>query len=263
MARLNVAIADDNERMRELLYNILKTDNDIEVIGDARDGNEIISLIKKQEPDVVLLDLCMPGKDGINVIENVRNDKDIKKVPVFIMISGVAKDEITVEAFSKGADYYIIKPFDNEHLIARIKQYGDKEAKKDIAVVTANANMNMPENDRRIETKVTEIIHELGVPAHIKGYQYLRDAIIMSYNDSEMLESITKILYPAIAKKNATTPSRVERAIRHAIEVAWTRGKIDTIDSIFSYTINKCKGKPTNSEFVALIVDKLNLERAN
>ena len=192
MARLNVAIADDNERMRELLYNILKTDNDIEVIGDARDGNEIISLIKKQEPDVVLLDLCMPGKDGINVIENVRNDKDIKKVPVFIMVSGVAKDEITVEAFSKGADYYIIKPFDNEHLIARIKQYGNKEAKKDIAVVTANANMNMPENDRRIETKVTEIIHELGVPAHIKGYQYLRDAISIVVNDMEMLGAVTK-----------------------------------------------------------------------
>lgn len=261
MARLNVAIADDNERMRALLNNILKTDNDIEVVGDARDGNEIINIIKKQEPDVVLLDLCMPGKDGINVMENVRKDSEIKKIPVFIMVSGVAKDEITVEAFSKGADYYIIKPFDNEHLIARIKQYGGKKCKKENEAIKVNTNM--PENDRKIETKVTEIIHELGVPAHIKGYQYLRDAIIMSYNDGEMLESITKILYPAIAKKNATTPSRVERAIRHAIEVAWTRGKIDTIDSIFSYTINKCKGKPTNSEFVALIVDKLNLERAN
>lgn len=261
MEKLNVAIADDNERMRTLLCNILKTDNDIEVVGKASDGNEIFDIIKEKEPDVVLLDLCMPGRDGINIMEEVKKSDSISKIPVFIMVSGVAKDEITREAFEKGADYYIIKPFDNDYLISRVKQYGQRtreQVDEDIL-----KRINNDDENKKIESKVTKIIHELGVPAHIKGYQYLRDAIIMSYNDSEMLESITKILYPAIAKKNKTTASRVERAIRHAIEVAWTRGKIDTIDSIFSYTINKCKGKPTNSEFVALIVDKLNLERGN
>lgn len=261
MEKLNVAIADDNERMRTLLYNILKTDSELEVVGKASDGNEIFDIIKEKEPDVVLLDLCMPEKDGINIMEEVKRDESITKIPAFIMVSGVAKDEITTEAFEKGADYYIIKPFDNDYLISRVKQYGRK-SKSNTSCEIFEKTHNDDEN-KKIESKVTKIIHELGVPAHIKGYQYLRDAIIMSYNDSEMLESITKILYPAIAKKNATTASRVERAIRHAIEVAWTRGKIDTIDSIFSYTINKCKGKPTNSEFVALIVDKLNLERGN
>ena len=217
MEKLNVAIADDNERMVDLLSTLVKGDKELELVGQAADGQEIYKIIKEKEPDVVLLDIIMPKMDGITVMEKLNEDPSVRKRPAFIIISAVGQERIIEDAFRLGACYYIMKPFDN-------------------------------------------IIHEIGVPAHIKGYQYLRDAIMMSVEDMEMLNSITKILYPTIAKKHQTTPSRVERAIRHAIEVAWSRGKMDTIDALFGYTVSNGKGKPTNSEFIALIADKIRLE---
>lgn len=263
MGKLNVAIADDNERMLSLLSKIIESDSELEVVGTAKDGEEVYRVIKEKNPDVVLLDIIMPKLDGLGVLDKVRCDQSIKKYPKFIMISAIGQEKITEDAFEKGADYYIMKPFDNDMVIDRIKSVRGVASK-------ANDNRKITAYEKKrefsknnLESDVTDIIHEIGVPAHIKGYQYLREAIMMSVNDSEMLNSITKILYPTIAKTFQTTPSRVERAIRHAIEVAWSRGKMDTIDELFGYTVSNGKGKPTNSEFIALIADKIRLEYKN
>lgn len=258
MEKLNVAIVDDNEKMLRLLGKIIESDEELNVVGTARDGEEAYNVIKTKEPDVVLLDIVMPKLDGLGVLDRVNHDKSIKKHPTFIMISAIGQEKITEDAFNLGADYYIMKPFDNDMVINRIKHVkdsGNAEIRK------VNAYEKAEEyGERNLEADVTEIIHEIGVPAHIKGYQYLRDAIVMSVNDMDMLNSITKVLYPTIAKKYQTTSSRVERAIRHAIEVAWSRGKMDTIDEMFGYTIHNGKGKPTNSEFIALITDRIRLQ---
>ena len=265
MEKLNVAIADDNERIVELLDRIVSSDEELNVVGKAGNGEELYDIIKAKEPDVVLLDIIMPKVDGLTVMERVNEDKNMKKRPAFIVITAVGQEKITEDAFALGANYYILKPFDNDMVISRIKPVRKNCSEKNFQEVRrVNAYESKAEYiERNLETDVTEIIHEIGVPAHIKGYQYLRDAIIMSVGDMDMLNSITKILYPTIAKKHQTTPSRVERAIRHAIEVAWSRGKMDTIEELFGYTVSGGKGKPTNSEFIALIADKIRLEYKN
>ena len=264
MEKLNVAIADDNERMVHLLSDIIRGDDELEVVGTAKDGEEACAMIRSKEPDVVLLDIVMPKLDGLSVIDKMKNDRNLKKLPAFIMISAIGQEKITEDAFALGADYYIMKPFDNEMVLSRIKHVKRRGGRMLGEVKKVNAYERGEEyKERNLESEVTVIIHEIGVPAHIKGYQYLREAIMMSVMDIEMLNSITKLLYPTIAKKYQTTPSRVERAIRHAIEVAWSRGKMDTIDELFGYTINNGKGKPTNSEFIALIADKIRLEYKN
>ena len=264
MEKLNVAIADDNERMVSLLETLIKDDNELELVGQADNGKDICDIIKEKEPDVVLLDIIMPKVDGLTVMEKVNQDHTMKKHPAFIVISAVGQERITEDAFNLGACYYIMKPFDNDMILNRIKHFRRGMSGRSREIRKAQAGKPGGEFARRnLEMDVTNIIHEIGVPAHIKGYQYLRDAIIMSVEDMEMLNSITKILYPTIAKRHQTTPSRVERAIRHAIEVAWSRGKMDTIDELFGYTVSTGKGKPTNSEFIALIADKIRLEYKN
>ena len=261
MEKLNVAIADDNEKMLRLLGNIIESDDELNVVGTAKDGEEALQIIKTKEPDVVLLDIIMPKLDGLGVLDKVNHDKSIQNHPVFIMISAIGQEMITENAFELGADYYIMKPFDNDVVLNRIKKIREDKNTKNTQIRKINSFEKTETKDiHDLEADVTEIIHEIGVPAHIKGYQYLRDAIIMSVTDMEMLNSITKILYPTIAEKYQTTASRVERAIRHAIEVAWSRGKMDTIDEMFGYTIHNGKGKPTNSEFIALITDRIRLE---
>lgn len=259
MGKITVAIVDDNERIVNLLETILKEDNDVEVVGKADNGIDALTIIKEKSPDVVLLDLIMPKLDGLGVLEKVKHNSEFKKTPAFIVVTAIGQEGVTENAFELGASYYIMKPFDNNIILSRIKQIkGESKLIDNHRVSTFENKTSYIE--RNLETDVTNIIHEIGVPAHIKGYQYLRDAIMMSVNDSEMLNSITKLLYPSIAKQHKTTPSRVERAIRHAIEVAWSRGKMDTIDDLFGYTVSNGKGKPTNSEFVALIADKIRLE---
>ena len=261
MEKLDVVIADDNERILQLLNDVLSNDSEIEVVGKAKNGEEAINIITEKQPDVVLIDIIMPKFDGLAVMEKVNNKSEMKKKPVFIVMSAVGREAITNDAFELGACYYIMKPFDNEMILSRVKHVRNALKRKNIEPRKINAFENKKDYiERNLEADVTNIIHEVGVPAHIKGYQFLRDAIMLSINDMEMLNSITKVLYPTIARKNNTTPSRVERAIRHAIEVAWTRGKMDTIDELFGYTVNNGKGKPTNSEFVALIADKIRLE---
>ena len=261
MEKLNVAIADDNEKMVEVLSKIIDQDEDLKLVGKAHNGEEICNIIKEKQPDVVVLDIIMPKVDGLSVMERFSHDENLKKVPSFIVVSAVGQERITEDAFDLGADYFMLKPFDNKMLLNRIKHIrraGERRVRE----------MNRPRqkeeentyNSGNLETDVTDIIHEIGVPAHIKGYQYLRDAITMVVKDREMMEAVTKILYPEIAKKNLTSSSRVERAIRHAIEVAWGRGSLEVIDELFGYTISTGKGKPTNSEFIALIADRLRLE---
>ena len=264
--KISILIADDNQEFSRTLSNYLGNQEDMEVVGMARDGIEAVELLKNITPDVVLLDVIMPHLDGLGVLEKI---SEIKKdnYPMCIMLSAVGQDKITQQAINLGAEYYVVKPFDIELLIKRIRElkyykpnnnnsFVGRELKSQY-IATAKSNDNSEEN---LEALVTNLIHEVGVPAHIKGYQYLREAIIMVVNDIDVINQITKSLYPQIAHKFSTTPSRVERAIRHAIEVAWGRGQQDAVENIFGYTISAAKGKPTNSEFIAMIADKLRLE---
>ncbi len=261
MGKWSVAIADDNERMIGILDGILRQDEEIQIVGVARDGEEVCQIIKDKEPDIVLLDIIMPKLDGLTVMEKIGQDIHIQKKPEFVVISAIGQERITEDAFLLGARYYIMKHYDHEMLLSRIQSLkADRQKRKTQIRKVVPYETKMDYMERNLETDVTNMIHEIGVPAHIKGYQYLRDAIMMAVEDMNMLNSITKILYPTIAKNHQTTPSRVERAIRHAIEVAWSRGKMDTIDELFGYTVSVGKGKPTNSEFIALIADKIRLD---
>ena len=254
METIKILIADDNAEKSQELKKIILSDSSFQIVGTAKDGIETVDMIHKLEPDIVLLDIIMPKLDGFGVMEQIKNEG--KSKTLFIVISSNSNESFMESAFELGASYFMLRPFTKESLINRVKQTYNLSNKQ----ITNGNYMNAKNYDNCLESDVTNIIHEIGVPAHIKGYQYLRDAIIMSVNDNEMLNSITKILYPSIAKQHKTTPSRVERAIRHAIEVAWSRGKMDTIDELFGYTVCNGKGKPTNSEFVALIADKIRLE---
>ena len=258
MEHLSVAIADDNQRILDMLETVISMDKELNLVGKAKNGEEMCQIIKDKQPDVVLLDLIMPKMDGLTVMEQVSQEKNVSKRPYFIVVTAVGQERITEDAFNKGANYYIMKPFNNEMLLNRIKSvrkmFRNNEKKSED---TKTENAVRGEN---LENRVTNMLHEIGIPAHIKGYHYLRDAIIMAVEDMDVLNAITKILYPTVAKKYQTTSSRVERAIRHAIEVAWSRGKLDTLDELFGYTVSTGKGKPTNSEFIALIADTIQLE---
>ena len=264
--KLTILIADDNQEFSSTLASYLESQEDMEVIAISKDGNEAIDVITNTNPDVVILDVIMPHLDGIGVLERI-NSLQLEKRPICIMLSAVGQDKITQRAIALGAEYYIVKPFDIELLIQRIrelKNYRPTQNTKFITKEMKSQYIDVPTKDKdgenNLEALVTNVIHEVGVPAHIKGYQYLREAIIMVIKDIEVINQITKTLYPQIAVKYNTTPSRVERAIRHAIEVAWGRGQQEVVESIFGYTISAAKGKPTNSEFIAMISDKLRLE---
>lgn len=262
MNGINVAIADDNERILDLLGEIIENDNDLNLVGKANNGEEAYQMIREKQPDVVLLDLIMPKMDGLSVMEMVNKDKELKKHPDFIIVTAVGQERITEDAFKKGASYYILKPFHNDVVLSRIKHANDI-IRNELKIPSGTRESINIQPEFNLEARVTDMIHEIGIPAHIKGYHYLRDAIIMAIQDMEVLNAITKVLYPTIAKNHQTTPSRVERAIRHAIEVAWSRGKLDTLDELFGYTVSNRKGKPTNSEFIALIADTIRLEYKN
>ncbi len=273
--KIEVLIADDNREFGDILCEYLSNQEDIEVVGLARDGFEAVDLILQNTPDIAILDIIMPHLDGLGVLEKIASS-NLEKKPLFIVLSAVGQDKITQRALSLGAEYYIVKPFDMDVLVSRIRQLKDNTYLPSASTSTSmNSSISQHKSDtfitekkpahinntsRSLEVEVTNVMHEIGVPAHIKGYQYLRDAIMMVVKDLDVINSITKLLYPSIAKEYNTTPSRVERAIRHAIEVAWSRGQVEAIDALFGYTVNIGKGKPTNSEFIAMIADKLRLE---
>ncbi|MCB2294452.1 sporulation transcription factor Spo0A [Clostridium algoriphilum] len=263
-SKINIIIADDNKEFCNILNDYLLMQNDIVVTGIAENGVEALRLIEEKKPDLVVLDIIMPILDGLGVLEKL-NKMDLDPMPRIIILSAVGQERITQRAISLGADYYVIKPFDMEVFIKRIRQTLNNticgaDVKKTLADVENTEiiiNKNQPLD--MIE-QITKIIHEIGIPANIKGYMYLREAINMVVNNTSLLSSVTKELYPSLGKEFNTTASRVERAMRHAIEVAWTRGEVETINKIFGYTIRNEKGKPTNSEFIAMVADKLRLE---
>ena len=257
--KITVLIADDNQEFSMTLATYLKNQEDMMIIGRAKDGNEALDMISNLMPDVVLLGVL----EKLNMIK-------MPKKPICIMLSAVGQDKITRRAVELGAEYYVVKPFDIELLITRIRELKNYKPEPKNNFISKESTMpkqqyieisnDATKKEDNLEALVTNVIHEVGVPAHIKGYQYLREAIIMVVNDIDVINQITKSLYPKIADKFTTTPSRVERAIRHAIEVAWGRGQQDVVENIFGYTISAAKGKPTNSEFIAMIADKLRLE---
>lgn len=268
-SKIKVMVADDNKDFTCLLKDYLDNEEDIEVVSVLNNGEEVIENIPKLQPDVVILDIIMPRIDGLGVLEWAYRGNG-RNMPKFIVLSGLGQDKITHHALNLGASYYMVKPFDMEILISRIKHYKDdveveinqlSNSKYSLDAKGKTLNDMTEEFDETVILKVTELIHIIGVPAHIKGYHFLRDAIVMAVHNMDIVNSITKLLYPAIAFNYKTTPSRVERAIRHAIEVAWSRGSVDTLNDLFGNTINAGKGKPTNSEFIAMIADKLRLDR--
>ncbi len=256
MEKIKLAMIDDNVDFCKLVKQRVSGSDEFELVGTAHDGIEGMGLITSKRPDVIILDMVMPQLDGMGVLDRLKDyTKDYN--PVIFVLSAVGREEIATRAMEAGASYYLVKPFDINVLLERIKNTVNSSKVSRKGKLIQN-NLRKTED---LEFDVTNMIHEVGIPAHIKGYQYIRESIMMSVEDMDVLSSITKILYPTIAKKYKTTSSRVERAIRHAIEVSWNRGKQDVLEDLFGYTINSNKGKPTNSEFIALLSDKLRLER--
>ncbi len=251
-----ILIADENLEQRNFLKeNLYRAGyRNVEL---ATNGEDAILKINRTHPDIAIVDIWLTKLDGIGVLRNARSIDFGKELPTsFIVVSMVANQNLFVEATNLGAELCLLKPYNYTSLIEHIDAISQRRAKPH--VIANVEGTQKPTAD--LETQVTQIIHQIGVPAHIKGYQYLRTAILMTINDSEIINSVTKVLYPSVAKKFSTTTSRVERAIRHAIEVAWDRGDVDTLNSYFGYTIQNNRGKPTNSEFIAMIADNLRLK---
>ncbi|MBE6752574.1 MAG: sporulation transcription factor Spo0A [Ruminococcaceae bacterium] len=249
---LSVLIADEKSESALDLVSALKM-NSMDVRVCEKSGATLLQLIESKTPDVIIMDAFLMHIDALGVLQRLDGLKLMKR-PLVIVFSSIDKSHFEAELIKAGADYYFLKPIDPSLLAERIPQlYSWKD-------IGSNNRESSGNNDQNIEVTISEIMHQIGVPAHIKGYQYLREAIKRSVNDPEMLNSVTKILYPTVAKTFSTTSSRVERAIRHAIEVAWDRGDVDVLSSYFGYTIQSQRGKPTNSEFIAMIADKLRLK---
>ena len=245
---MTVLIADSGEDFCAALSAALQRTDGFQVIGTANDGEQAIRLIRERKPDVLVLDMMLSKQDGISVLKALNN---LDRKPITFATSAFLTDYVSTAAANLGVRYLMLKPCDMSALVERLQE------------IRGGESLRTPirrSDKTSIETMVTGIIHEIGVPAHIKGYQYLREAIIIAVNDMDVINAITKVLYPQVAKTFQTTPSRVERAIRHAIEVAWDRGDLDTLQRFFGYTVSNTKGKPTNSEFIALIADKLQLQ---
>ncbi len=262
--KISVIIADDNKEFCNILNDYLLNQKDIIVTGIAKDGIEALKLIQEKKPDLVVLDIIMPHLDGLGVLEKL-SSMNLNPLPRIIVLSAVGQDKITQRAITLGADYYVVKPFDMDVFTKRIRQMFNNiitssEDRKTVSYDEVSELKIRKDKPLDLEEEITNIIHEIGVPAHIKGYMYLREAINMVVNNVELISAVTKELYPNIAKKYNTTASRVERAIRHSIEVAWARGQVETINKMFGYTVNTGKGKPTNSEFIAMVADKLRLK---
>lgn len=269
MSKIRICIADDNKDLLQMLESFISLKNNMEVVGTCTNGNSTLQMVEDKMPDVLLLDIIMPQLDGLGVLEKLQMVK-LKKRPYVIILTSFGQEMITQKALSLGANYFILKPFDMENLANHMSTVLTNHSQGHSVILEKSTLMSYEQSASSVENtykkpqnldgSITAIIHEIGIPAHIKGYMYLREAITMVYNNVELIGSVTKILYPDIAKKYNTTASRVERAIRHSIEVAWSRGNMDAISSIFGYTVSLSRTKPTNSEFIAMVADKLRLE---
>lgn len=247
-ARKKIVIADAGEEYRKVLAESINAEANLQIVGQTGDGQELLQMIREEKPDLVVMDVILAQTDGVEVLQTMSELEDRPKV---LVVSGLARGTMAELAVRYGADHYMTKPCRGEVICERIRQ------------LTGLDRENLQDADRQysMESRVTAIIHEIGVPAHIKGYHYLREAILYCIDNIEAINAVTKILYPEVAKRYNTTPSRVERAVRHAIEVAWDRGDLDTLQKYFGYTVSNIKGKPTNSEFIAMIADRLRLQQ--
>lgn len=255
MDALKIIIADDGKELVQAMQDFFSDKKEIEVVGVHSDGITLLNTLRVTQVDLLILDIFMPSLDGVKVLQELNSKKDRYKVPKkIIAITAFSNEKIMNSVAELGADYFVVKPINFTNLFETIKDLNIKKNEK-----TENNSFIFSSNKTDLDTEITTLLHEIGVPAHIRGYLYIREAITMVYHNIEILGNITKILYPEVARKFNTTSSRVERAIRHAIEVAWVRGNIDAISDIFSYTISYHKSKPTNSEFIAMIADRLRL----
>ena len=244
-----ILIADTGEEFRRSFIDNLDSEPDIQVVGETGDGEELLRMVREKQPDLVVMEIVLGKIDGIEVLEAM-GSMDIERRPRVIILSSFARGSMAQLAADKGADHYMTKPCRVSTVCERIRQ------------LTGGRQMEEErDRSRNLESMVTAIIHDVGVPAHIKGYQYLREAILIAVADMDVINAVTKVLYPEVAKRFNTTASRVERAIRHAIEVAWDRGDLETLQKYFGYTVSNVKGKPTNSEFIAMIADRLQLQQ--
>ena len=260
MTKVKVAIVDDNRELVKMLELYFKNHPQIEVVATASNGKMCIDMLGQHTIDVLLLDIIMPHLDGLAVLEAMHLDERHRETQV-IMLTAFGQEDVMKQAVNFGASYFMLKPFEFEQLVQKILHCAGQKVESDAkrkSILVPNSVSKL--DQRQLDSTITSIIKEIGIPAHIKGYSYLREAIQMVYYDIELLGSVTKILYPEIAKKFSTTPSRVERAIRHAIEVAWNRGSYENISEVFGYTVHHMKSKPTNSEFIAMIADKIRIE---
>ncbi len=248
--RKKILLADAGEDYRRVLAETLSQEADIQLMGQTGDGQELLQMVEQYKPDLIVMDVILSQMDGVEVLQTL-NEMAPEERPKVLVISALARGTMAELAVRYGADHYMTKPCRGEVVCERIRQLTglDREGGQD------------GERQYSMESRVTAIIHEIGVPAHIKGYHYLREAILYCIDNMEAINAVTKILYPEVAKRYNTTPSRVERAVRHAIEVAWDRGDLETLQKYFGYTVSNVKGKPTNSEFIAMISDKLRLQQ--
>ncbi len=253
--KTKILVADSGEDFYKLLQDRIKFEDDFKLLGRAANGEEALQMSQELGADVLLMDVILPKLDGLCVMERLNK---LQRRPFVIITSNFSNEHVVSEAAALGASFYLAKPCDIDVLFSRIRQIVSK-SRPQFEMKSAPR----VQREQSLESLVTDVIHEIGVPAHIKGYQYLREAIILSVNNMEMINAVTKVLYPEVAKTFETTPSRVERAIRHAIEVAWDRGDIEILQKFFGYTVSNIKGKPTNSEFIAMIADRLQLQRKN
>lgn len=254
MTKIRVLVGDDNRDFCDLLRAYVEQQSDMELVGVAHNGLDVVEVMTQETPDVVVLDLIMPHLDGLGVLERLGQ---APRRPRVIVLTAFGQEAMTQRALQLGVDYFILKPFSLEVLGGRIRQLGNAGEAPAAATVLASTGAVMR---RQLDGDVTRLMHEIGIPAHIKGYRYIRNAILMVVNEVDLMSSVTKELYPSIAMAHNTTPSRVERAIRHAIEVAWSRGNFEAIHRVFGHTVSRERGKPTNSEFIAMLADRLRME---
>lgn len=249
-----ILMADAGEEFRRMFADTILNEGDLDLVGETGDGPELIRLAKELQPDMIVMDMVLGRMDGLEVLGGLKSGENPYNGKILVL-SGFIRGSLADHAAGAGADYFMLKPCSLVTVLERVRN---------LTETAGNALSGTSENsygEESLEMAVTDIIHEIGVPAHIKGYQYLRVAISLAVDDMEIINAVTKVLYPTVAKKFGTTPSRVERAIRHAIEVAWDRGDLETLQKYFGYTVSNAKGKPTNSEFIAMIADRLHLQR--
>ncbi len=243
--RIKIVLADADAEARSMLADALEKTGRFVVTASTGDGGEVLPLVGESKPDILVLDIVLPGLDGLSILQRMEGED----MPLVLVTSSFVTNKVAAQAGDLGAAMFISKPYTEDAMVDSLLRLAEK----------ADPKIHAP----GLEELVTSIIHEVGVPAHIKGYQYVREAIMITVENMEVINSVTKVLYPEVAKRYHTTPSRVERAIRHAIEVAWDRGDLETLQKFFGYTVSNAKGKPTNSEFIAMISDRIRLKLKN